>query len=469
MEGFGGIIHRAVQSPTFKYHWRCKPTNLTHLSFADDLMLFCHADVGSIEVLQTSLSKFSSLSSLTINHAKSKLYMSGIDAALRTTIADKLGIQETTLPVKHLGVPLISTRLTHADCIPLVERITARIKLWTSTSLTYAGRLQLIKSILFSIQVYWSSIFILPGATIKKIESILAAFLWKDTTLSTAGAKVSWSSICYPLQEGGLGIKRLKVWNRAVTIKHIWCLLTNGESIWISWVKKHLLRDRSIWHINIPSNPSWSWRKILQSHDYCRGWFITSIGNGSSTSLWYDYWLPDGARFIDLHTIRTLTSTGLPWTSKVSDIIIEGHWNFPWDISILHATWNSIIFHPKIHTEDQCVWKGHSSGIFTIALAWELLRERRPITNMHHLLWYPGHIPRQSFILWLACLGRLQTMDRLNSVGIIENNICILCSHHAETHENLFFKCTTSLLIWQTVNAKANLQWPICPWQHLIR
>jgi mannosylglycoprotein endo-beta-mannosidase len=128
MEGLGGILHRAVQSPTFKYHWRCKPTNLTHLSFADDLMLFCHADVGSIEVLQKSLSKFSSLSGLTINHAKSKLYMSGIAASLRTTIEDKLGIQETTLPVKHLGVPLISTRLTHADCIPLVERITSRIK-----------------------------------------------------------------------------------------------------------------------------------------------------------------------------------------------------------------------------------------------------------------------------------------------------------------------------------------------------
>ena len=157
--------------------------------------------------------------------------MSGIDAVLRATIAARLGIQETTLPVKHLGVPLISTRLTHADCIPLVERITSRIKLWTSTSLTYTGRLQLIKSILFSIQVYWSSIFILPGATIKKLESIMAAFLWKGTSLSTAGAKVAWSSICYPLQEGGLGIKRLKAWNKAATIKHIWRLLTNEESI----------------------------------------------------------------------------------------------------------------------------------------------------------------------------------------------------------------------------------------------
>jgi hypothetical protein len=88
--------------------------------------------------------------------------------------------------------------------MPLVERITARIQLWTSSSLTYAGRLQLIKSVLFSIQVYWASIFILPGATIKKIESILTAFLWRGTSLTPTGAKVAWNAICYPLHEGGL-------------------------------------------------------------------------------------------------------------------------------------------------------------------------------------------------------------------------------------------------------------------------
>jgi hypothetical protein len=37
------------------------------------------------------------------------------------------------------------------------------------------------------------------------------------------------------------------------------------------------------------------------------------------------------------------------------------------------------------------------------------------------LLWFKGHIPRQSFILWLAGLGRLRTMDRLYSAGIIRN------------------------------------------------
>jgi len=110
---------------------------------------------------------------------------------LKTEIINCLGFNSGTLPVKYLGVPLISTRLTHQHCMPLIERITSRIKNWTTTSLTYAGRLQLTKSTLFSIQVYWSSMFLLPYHTIRKIESILTAFLWKGTSLNRTGAKVA--------------------------------------------------------------------------------------------------------------------------------------------------------------------------------------------------------------------------------------------------------------------------------------
>jgi mannosylglycoprotein endo-beta-mannosidase len=469
MEGLGGIIRRSIQDSTFHYHWRCKPNKLTHLCFADDLMLFCRADIDSVQVLKTSLDSFSMISGLNINLAKSSLYLSGIDANRKSTITGMLGIQEATLPVRYLGVPLLSSRLTHTDCIPLMERIIARIKLWTSTSLTYAGRLQLIKSVLFSIQVYWSSIFILPCATIKKIESTLAAFLWRGTSLSHAGAKVAWHAVCYPLNEGGLGVKNLKHWNQAATIKHIWHLLADRTSIWATWIHTILLRGRSFWQVNMPSNPTWSWRKILQSREWCRGWFIPIIGNGSSTSLWYDYWLPEGRRLIDASSLRSLTATGMPWNARVSAIIKDGQWNFPMATFTLQTSWHSIMFNPQPWLEDTYMWKGHSSGIFSIASAWELLRDKRPINTMHQLLWFTGHIPRQSFILWLAGIGRLRTMDRLQTAGIIMNATCILCGLHIETHEHLFFACPTTKTVWETVNGRANIYWPCSSWPNLLQ
>ncbi|KAJ6980751.1 hypothetical protein NC653_024183 [Populus alba x Populus x berolinensis] len=371
MEGLNGILQQSVNSSNFKYHWRCQQNKITHLCFVDDLMMFCHADLESIIVLKSSLDRFSKLSSLTINHAKSSLFMAGVDDSLRSNIKDNIGIHEAALPMRYLGVPLISSRLTHTACIPLVERITSRIKLWTSSSLTYVGRLQLIKSVLFSIQVYWSSMFILPCATIRKIESILAAFLWK--------------------------------------------------------------------------------------------------GNDSSTFLWYDYWLPERTRFIDVYPLRTLTATGLPWNAQVSTIIQDGQWHFPRDVPAIQPTLNSIHFYPNPTSKDTYTWIGHPSGKFSIASAWELLRARRPINNMHHLLWFAGHIPRHSFILWLACLGRLRTMDRLSAAGIIQNASCILCGLQTETHEHLFFNCTTSRQVWQTVNAVATIYWPSCNWSDLLQ
>ena len=62
--------------------------------------------------------------------------------------------KEGTLPIKYLGAPLISTRLTTRDCRPLIEKITKRVESWTSKRLSYAGRLQLIIKVLFSIQGY---------------------------------------------------------------------------------------------------------------------------------------------------------------------------------------------------------------------------------------------------------------------------------------------------------------------------
>lgn len=469
MEGLGGLLGMASSEPTFRFHWRCKQNKITHLSFADDVMIFCNADIRSVQLIREALASFSRISGLTINRCKSSVFLSGVEMGLRTEIINCLGFNSGTLPVKYLGVPLISTRLTHQHCMPLIERITSRIKNWTTTSLTYAGRLQLIKSTLFSIQVYWSNMFLLPCHTIRKIESILAAFLWKGTSLNRSGAKVAWASLCYPLKEGGLGIKSIRTWNNAAVLKHVWRLHTESSSVWVEWVHSILLRGRCFWYINPPSTSSWSWRKILLSRTKCKGMFTSCIGNGKSTSLWLDYWLPDARRFCDILPFRVLNSTGLPWNAKVSDIISEGRWSFPTGHLDLQTIWNSIHFQPRTHLEDHCKWQGHPSGKFTIDSAWDFLRDSRPTDTMYHLIWFPEHVPRQAFILWIASMGRLHTMDRLLSHQIISSATCALCGLHTEMHNHLFFQCTYSASVWRNITEKTLVNWPNMDWLCLLQ
>lgn len=67
---------------------------------------------------------------------------------------DMLGVVEGSIPFRYLGVPLSSKKFTISQCKPLVEKVTAKINGWTVTHLSYAGRLQLVKKILFVIQTY---------------------------------------------------------------------------------------------------------------------------------------------------------------------------------------------------------------------------------------------------------------------------------------------------------------------------
>ncbi|KAL0416338.1 UNVERIFIED_CONTAM: hypothetical protein Slati_3465700 [Sesamum latifolium] len=54
-----------------------------------------------------------------------------------------------------------------------------------------SGRVQLIKSVLTALQVYWAMAFILPKTIIREIEKRLHSFLWKECA-GVGYAKVSW-------------------------------------------------------------------------------------------------------------------------------------------------------------------------------------------------------------------------------------------------------------------------------------
>lgn len=123
-----------------------------------------------------------------------------------------------------------------------------RIQSWSNKLMSFGGRAQLISSVLFSIQVYWASIFILPQKLIKEIEGMLSAFLWKGTDLKATRAKVSWSSVCVLKSGGGLDFKRLRewLWNRTSMMRHLWALCKKEDILRVKWVHAYVIKDQRI-------------------------------------------------------------------------------------------------------------------------------------------------------------------------------------------------------------------------------
>ncbi|KAL2252874.1 UNVERIFIED_CONTAM: hypothetical protein Sindi_0082100 [Sesamum indicum] len=179
--GFLQLIEQDIQ---FTYHWKCESSKVFQMGFADDLLLLCRADLDSIRVFKEGLDWFAELSGLWLNVQKSHLIISRSAQNLKDQMLDILGFQEGHLPMRYLGLPLISSRLTISDCQPLISKIDARINGWEGISLSYAGRVQNIKSVLSALSLYWASAFILPKKVINEIEKRLRTFLWKGTTSS---------------------------------------------------------------------------------------------------------------------------------------------------------------------------------------------------------------------------------------------------------------------------------------------
>jgi hypothetical protein len=80
---------------------------------------------------------------------------------------------------------------------------------------------------------------------IRLLEQKLNRFLWNGKD-ENAKAKVAWEQVCVPKKEGGLGLKRLDVWNQAVMLKHIWNLFAQVGSLWVAWVEKNWLKGEEL-------------------------------------------------------------------------------------------------------------------------------------------------------------------------------------------------------------------------------
>ncbi|KAK4383980.1 hypothetical protein Sango_3102300 [Sesamum angolense] len=200
---------------------------------------------------------------LQVNPAKSQIILSRAVQQQRQQILAHLGFQEGSLPIKYLGIPLTSSRLTIADCRPLLDKVDTRLAGWNHQTMSYAGRLQLIKSVLSTLHTYWASVFILPKGVLKNLEKKMRTFLWQGQS-GRGNAKVAWAQICKPKAEGGLGISSLITTNQALILKQLWRILQNdGTSIWVDWIQQYRLRHSTFWTFNRATG-SWSWKKMLK-------------------------------------------------------------------------------------------------------------------------------------------------------------------------------------------------------------
>ncbi|XP_018435547.2 uncharacterized protein LOC108807802 [Raphanus sativus] len=465
------MLNKAAASGSFGYHQDCEDQELTHLCFADDLLIFIDGSESSLEGVFSVLSDFELMSGLAVNVSKTTLFTSGMMEAESQRIANRFGLARSNLPVRYLGTPLCTKKLSFSDCDPLLLQIKKKMSSWTTRSLSMAGRLTMLTSVISGIIGYWSSAFLLPKRVIKAINSLCSSFLWHGTIGISTGAKVAWKDICTPKKEGGLGIRNIVTWSDTCALKLIWMLFFRAGSIWVAWIRQRYLSTGPFWSLN-EKNCSYSWmfRRLLKLRSKALEFIRISIGRGDITFFWWDPWTPFGSLYTYLGQDGP-TRLGVPLFALVSEVWNGSSWSLPAARSGRQLELLSFLTTvAPAQGPDIPNWiiNGNSHKSFISRLIWDSIRPHVPDKEWAPILWHKGIIPRHATTTWLFILNRNPTLDRLHSWGLEVETICILCGNANESRNHLFFDCLYATEVWKSVCARLNFTDPPLSWNLIL-
>ncbi|XP_074291935.1 uncharacterized protein LOC141618753 [Silene latifolia] len=264
------LIAFAISRWPFHYHPMCKAIKLTHLMFADDLLMFCKGDAPSIILLMKAFISFSNASGLQMNNTKSEIFFNGMKEELQKDILSVTGFQEGKMPFRYLGVPIQPGKISKKDCSSLVEKMVTRIR--------SHGRVVLINSVLNTLYNYWAAMFVIPKAAIKRVEVICRNYLWDSSTEYHRVPLVGWDRVTMPKAAGGLGIKKASVWNIASLLVS-W--LTGFTRSLIDYGSNGLTVSTSKglpgMTIHQQNDSTWTWKSICKVKEKIKDGFIDNV------------------------------------------------------------------------------------------------------------------------------------------------------------------------------------------------
>jgi len=321
--------------------------------------------------------------------------------------------------------------------------------------------------VLFGLQVYWSSIFILLKKVLKDISQVFNRFLWNGGVEYNAKAKVAWKDVCFRKKEGGLGLKDLESWNTSAIMRHIWVMFARSGSLWVAWVQAYLLKEKSFWNVSTPQNGSWYWRKLLKFRHLARGLIRFEAGTGENIHLWIDNWHPFGA-LVEKFGFRIVYDSCSNLEAKLSSVLKDGIWCWrPAHSEDLVEIQTKL---PEMHLGivDSPVWTISRSGVYVSADTWNHFRIKRSCVNWWPLVWHSYSIHKQAFIIWLVFKNRLTTGDRMLAWGYKSDTACVFCWNGTKSKNHLFFGCRFCSRLWRTCMEWCNIPNPPNDWENIL-
>ncbi|XP_031116517.1 uncharacterized protein LOC116020174 [Ipomoea triloba] len=442
---------------------------ISHLFFADDSLLFFKATLQEAESVKSCLVKYERLSGQSVNFGKSCIVFSrNTMEPLRNSVAAVFNVQQSGNVGRYLGLPMGVGRNKREIFSYIEAKLQHRLGGWNKKVLSRAGKEILLKSVAQALPTYTMSIYFLPITMCTRLERMMNKFWWSSGSSNGGGIRwMAWERMCGPKAFGGLGFKSLHKFNLALLAKQGWRLLTKPNSLAARIYKARYFPKSDFLDANIGANPSFCWRSILAGQDVLRKGCYRRIGNGRSTFVWKQPWLPD-----DVNPFPISPSLGHDQNLQVSSLLHPQ--TYDWDIDRLNSIFvqrdvELIMRIPvSINFEDHWCWRGDLRGCYSVRHGYRMLstpnEQDVAARGIWRVLWRLKIPPSVHNFLWRCVHNVLPTMTALHHRGVSVDILCPLCNDMPETIQHLFFECPLTASTWSDLTQPVNASSGFATW-----
>ncbi|KAL6536656.1 hypothetical protein OROMI_026237 [Orobanche minor] len=379
------------KNPTMFYKIK-KKVKITHLAYADDILIFLNATKKNLHLLNNCLTHYENVSGQKVNNFKSNFIMYKPTPQVANWVQWISGFKNATLPVMYLGVPLWKGFQSFEMYSPLISKIKTKILNWNHHLLSTGGRLGLIKSVLNSIAFFSLQVLKPPENVIIALERIFNKFLWGTSDNRRRLHWAAWSRLCYPTDEGGLGCRDLHDIIRAGICK---ISIANTKIFWHS-----SNGNVSFWHD--------SWCDMSPLNDF---------SNNKSKDTIQNYWI--NGKW-DRRKI----------SGKLSNGLCDHICSFPTSPSGILPSWTL-----------------SPAGDIDFKSTWHFVRKKKPLNNILRFCWNPIITPTISVFMVRLVNKWIPMPDRLLRRGIYATNFCYCCNDD-ENIPHLFIHGPVANKVW---------------------
>ncbi|CAH9144348.1 unnamed protein product [Cuscuta epithymum] len=255
-EGFSRALNWHMEQGHIKPYWMGNQGfPVSHLGFADDILVFLNGEIRSIIRFKKFIGLYQAASGQAVNLDKSSIVCGKYAERRSRILKDALGMNLSSLPMKYLGVNLHRGINRFNYCSQLISQFEKKSTPWKQKNLSQGGRLILIKHVLNSIPLHTLATDTLPKKVKRILECKMADFFWGSSNHKRKYHWKSWSRLCGPTEEGGLGIRSLTDLEKSFTLK-LWWKWKTGNTFWNTFINDKYSREGNIIP-KITDSPFW--------------------------------------------------------------------------------------------------------------------------------------------------------------------------------------------------------------------